>query len=175
MDDLENRKAFLRYYRIREETFDKLVQLLAPHLEKNAHMARECVVCTVFRVLASAVPQFLSILSLLLVVDLPLELDGAACTGVLSCWGWFWVWRCRGRHNVYTIHDDSSIHRVTWYCTRLTLEQVRVQPRQVRQVMLRVQYWYGFGSGDVEVDIIYIPFMMTAQYTGLLGTVQGSH
>ena len=43
MDDLENRKAFLRYYRMPEETFDKLVQLLAPHLEKNAHMARECV------------------------------------------------------------------------------------------------------------------------------------
>ena len=45
MDDLESRKAFLRYYRMPEETFDKLVQLLAPHyLEKNAHMARECVV-----------------------------------------------------------------------------------------------------------------------------------
>ena len=44
MDDLENRKAFLRYYRTPEETFDKLVQLLAPHLKKNAHMARECVV-----------------------------------------------------------------------------------------------------------------------------------
>ena len=58
MDDLENRKAFLRYYRIPEVTFDKLVQLLAPHLEKNAHIARECVVCTVVRVLASAVPQF---------------------------------------------------------------------------------------------------------------------
>ena len=43
MDDLESRKAFLRYYRMPEETFDKLVQLLAPHLEKNAHMARECV------------------------------------------------------------------------------------------------------------------------------------
>ena len=41
MDDLENRKAFLRYYRMPEETFDKL---LAPHLEKNDHMARECVV-----------------------------------------------------------------------------------------------------------------------------------
>ena len=46
MDDLESRKAFLRYYRMPEETFDKLVQLLAPHLEKNAHMARECV-CSV--------------------------------------------------------------------------------------------------------------------------------
>ena len=34
MDDLESRKAFLRYYRMPEETFDKLVQLLAPHLEK---------------------------------------------------------------------------------------------------------------------------------------------
>ena len=32
MDDLESRKAFLRYYRMPEETFDKLVQLLAPHL-----------------------------------------------------------------------------------------------------------------------------------------------
>ena len=42
MDDLESRKAFLRYYRMPEETFDKLVQLLAPHLEKNAHMARVC-------------------------------------------------------------------------------------------------------------------------------------
>ena len=32
---------------------------------------------------------------------------------------------------------------------------------------------WGWGwAGDVEVDIIYIPFMMTAQYTGLLGTVQ---
>ena len=30
----------------------------------------------------------------------------------------------------------------------------------------------GVGSGDVEVDIIYMPIMMTAQYTGLLGTVQ---
>ena len=46
MDDLESRKAFLRYYRMPEETFDKLVELLAPHLEKNAHMARECV-CSV--------------------------------------------------------------------------------------------------------------------------------
>ena len=36
VDDLENRKAFLRYYRMTEETFDKLVQLLVPHLEKNA-------------------------------------------------------------------------------------------------------------------------------------------
>ena len=44
MDDLESRKAFLHYYQIPEETFDKLVQLLAPHLEKNAHMALECVV-----------------------------------------------------------------------------------------------------------------------------------
>ena len=40
MDDLESRKAFLPYYRMPEETFDKLVQLLEPHLEKNA---RECV------------------------------------------------------------------------------------------------------------------------------------
>ena len=40
MDDLENRKAFLRYYRMPEETFDKTVQLLAPQLENNAHMAR---------------------------------------------------------------------------------------------------------------------------------------
>ena len=39
MDDLENRKAFLRYYRMPEETFDQLVvQRLAPHLKKNAHM-----------------------------------------------------------------------------------------------------------------------------------------
>ena len=60
MDDLENRKAFLRYYRMPEETFDKLVRLLAPHLEKNAHIARECVVCTVVHVLSTAVPQFLS-------------------------------------------------------------------------------------------------------------------
>ena len=45
MDDLESRKAFLRYYRMPEETFDKLVvQLLAPHTWKNAHMARQCVV-----------------------------------------------------------------------------------------------------------------------------------
>ena len=58
VDDLENRKAFLRYYRMPEETFDNLVQLLAPHLEKNAHMALECVVSTVVRVLAPAVPQF---------------------------------------------------------------------------------------------------------------------
>ena len=35
MDDLENRKAFLRYYRMPEETFDKQVQLLAPHLENE--------------------------------------------------------------------------------------------------------------------------------------------
>ena len=34
MDDLESRKAFLRYYRMPEETFDKLVQLLVPHLGK---------------------------------------------------------------------------------------------------------------------------------------------
>ena len=46
MDDLENRQAFLRYYRMPEETFDKLVQILAPHLEKNANMAREYV-CSV--------------------------------------------------------------------------------------------------------------------------------
>ena len=57
MDDLENRKAFLRYYRMPEETFDKTVQLPAPQLEKNAHMARECVVCTVVHVIATAVPQ----------------------------------------------------------------------------------------------------------------------
>ena len=44
MDDPESRKAFLRYYRMPEETFDKLVQLLALHLEKNAHMAHERVV-----------------------------------------------------------------------------------------------------------------------------------
>ena len=44
MDDLESRKAFLRYYRMPKGTFDKLVQLLAPHLEKNAHIAREYVV-----------------------------------------------------------------------------------------------------------------------------------
>ena len=66
MDDIENRKAFLRYYRMPEETFDKLVQRLAPHQEKNAHMARECVVCTIVHVLATAVvPQFSSMLSLL--------------------------------------------------------------------------------------------------------------
>ena len=61
MDDLESRKAFLRYYRIMpEETFDKLMQLLAPHLEKNAHMARECVVVVVFFTLtdrASTIPS----------------------------------------------------------------------------------------------------------------------
>ena len=51
MDDLENRKAFLRYYRMPEETFDKLVQLLAPHLEN------ECVVCTIVHVIATDVPQ----------------------------------------------------------------------------------------------------------------------
>ena len=32
----------------------------------------------------------------------------------------------------------------------------------------------GVGAGDVEVDITYITFMMRAQYTGLLSTVQGS-
>ena len=42
IDDLENRKAVLHYDRMPEETFDKLVQLLALHLEKNAHMARKC-------------------------------------------------------------------------------------------------------------------------------------
>ena len=41
MDDLESRKAFLRYYRMPEETFDKLVQLLGPHMEKNAQIARD--------------------------------------------------------------------------------------------------------------------------------------
>ena len=51
MDDLENRKAFLRYYRMPEETFDKLVQLLAPHLEN------ECVVCTIVHVIATDIPQ----------------------------------------------------------------------------------------------------------------------
>ena len=51
MDDLENRKAFLHYYRIPEETFDKLLQLLAPHLENK------CVVCTIVHVIATAVPQ----------------------------------------------------------------------------------------------------------------------
>ena len=65
MDDLENLKSFLRYDRMPEETFDKLVQLIAPHLEKNAHIARECVVCTIVYVLATAVPQFSSMLSLL--------------------------------------------------------------------------------------------------------------
>ena len=40
IDDLENHKAFLRYYRMPEQTFDKKVQLLAPQLKKNAHMAR---------------------------------------------------------------------------------------------------------------------------------------
>ena len=65
MYDLENRKAFLRYYRMPGETFDKLMQLLALHLEKNSHMARECVVCTIVHVLATAVPQFSSMLSLL--------------------------------------------------------------------------------------------------------------
>ena len=59
MDDLENSKAFLRYYRMPKKTCDKLVQFLAPHLEKNAHMARGCIVCTtVVRALATAVPQF---------------------------------------------------------------------------------------------------------------------
>ena len=33
----------------------------------------------------------------------------------------------------------------------------------------------GVGAGDVEVDITYITFMMTAQYTGFIGTVQNSH
>ena len=65
MDDLENRKAFLRYYRLPEEMFDELARLLAPHLEENAHVARECVVRTVVHVLATAVQQFLSMLSLL--------------------------------------------------------------------------------------------------------------
>ena len=51
MDDLGNRKAFLRYYRMPEETFDKLVQLLAPHLEN------ECVVCTIIHAIATTVPQ----------------------------------------------------------------------------------------------------------------------
>ena len=65
MDDLENRKAFLRCHRMPEKRCDTLVQLLAPHLEKNAHhMVRdECVVCTV-HVLANAVPQFPSMLML---------------------------------------------------------------------------------------------------------------
>lgn len=39
--DLEARKCFKRYYRMPLETFEKLVQLLRPLLEKNAHMARE--------------------------------------------------------------------------------------------------------------------------------------
>ena len=47
MDDLKNRKAFLRYYRMPEETFDKLVQLLAP----------QRVVCTIVHVIAPDVPQ----------------------------------------------------------------------------------------------------------------------
>ena len=51
MDDLESRKSFLRYYRMPEKTFDKLVQLLAPHLEN------EYVVCTIVHVIATAVPQ----------------------------------------------------------------------------------------------------------------------
>ena len=51
MDDLENRKAFVRYYRMPEETFDKLMQLLAPHLEN------ECVVFTIVHVIATAIPQ----------------------------------------------------------------------------------------------------------------------
>ena len=53
MDDLENRKAILRYYRMPEETFDKqLVQVLAPHLEN------EYLVCTIVHVIATAVvPQ----------------------------------------------------------------------------------------------------------------------
>ena len=55
MDDLENRKAFLRYFRMPEETFDKLVQLLAPHLEN------ECLVCTIVHVIATAVPQLIMI------------------------------------------------------------------------------------------------------------------
>ena len=33
----------------------------------------------------------------------------------------------------------------------------------------------GVGAGDVEVNISYITFMMKAQYTGLLGSVQDSH
>ena len=51
MDDLENRRAFPRNYRMPEETFDKLVQLLAPHLEN------ECLVCTIVHVIATDVPQ----------------------------------------------------------------------------------------------------------------------
>ena len=52
IDDLENRKAFLRYNRMPEETFDKLVQLFVQHLEN------ECVVCTIVHVIATAVvPQ----------------------------------------------------------------------------------------------------------------------
>ena len=51
MDDLESRKAFLRYYRMLEETFDKAMHLLAPHLEN------ECLVCTFVHVIATAVPQ----------------------------------------------------------------------------------------------------------------------
>ena len=51
MDNLVNRKAFLCYYRMLEETFDKLVQLLAPHLEN------ECLVCTIVHAIATAVPQ----------------------------------------------------------------------------------------------------------------------
>ena len=45
MGDLENRTASLRYYRMSQETFDKLVQLLAPHLEN------ECLVCTTVHVI----------------------------------------------------------------------------------------------------------------------------
>ena len=39
--DLQQRKCFDRYYRMPLETFEKLVGLLRPKLERNAHMARE--------------------------------------------------------------------------------------------------------------------------------------
>lgn len=41
VSDLQERNCFKRYYRMPLETFDKLVELLRPSLERNAHMASE--------------------------------------------------------------------------------------------------------------------------------------
>lgn len=41
VSDLQERNCFKRYYRMPLETFEKLVELLRPSLERNAHMASE--------------------------------------------------------------------------------------------------------------------------------------
>ena len=33
----------------------------------------------------------------------------------------------------------------------------------------------GVGAGDVEVDVLYITFLISVQYTGLLGTVHARY